>query len=90
MRQVLYRLKDEGGVIEKRQGHPGHNSRFMSSYYTAASQPRHAAWYAQRLTVVALVHKGALVVEAADKDGPTRCRLSDAMRDAPSIPKVLA
>ena len=83
-RKLLYRLREEGGVIERRRGNMG--IRYWNNYWTSASQPPHPAWYAQGHTIASLVAQGALVGVARDKDGLTRCRLSEALASAPSVP----
>lgn len=71
-------------MIERRRGNMG--IRFWNNYWTSASQPPHPGWYAQGHTIASLVAHGALVPIARDKDGLTRCRLSDALAVAPSVP----
>jgi len=83
-RKILYRLREEGGVIERRRGNLG--ARYWNNYWTGVGQPAFPAWYAQGHTIKSLVAHGALVVLASDKDGLVRCRLSDALRAAPSVP----
>jgi hypothetical protein len=83
-RKLLFRLREEGGMLERRRGNMG--IRYWNNYWTSASQPPHPAWYAQGRTIASLVACGALVPVARDKDGLTRCRLSGALAAAPSVP----